>query len=221
MTVSRAFRAGGGLIDLGLISGAAAGHDLGKFGCKPGNGSRTSTIDYTDQWFTQRGLTALGRIAANHSVWDLEIENLSSESLVLVYADFRVKQSRDESGQEIAHLYSLREAFDVILSKLDNVNSAKRRRYRYVYEKLQDFEEYMVSFGVDTTLSSAGGPPHPQQDVALMTPDQVVSAIRRTAVDHNIRLMHRLGREQLFANILEAARSEKQGETAAGLCIYF
>ncbi|MEI3305656.1 MAG: hypothetical protein V8R40_06255 [Dysosmobacter sp.] len=36
MTVSRAFRAGGGLIDLGLISGAAAGHDLGKFGCKPG-----------------------------------------------------------------------------------------------------------------------------------------------------------------------------------------
>ena len=99
------------------------------------------------------------------------------------------------------------------MSKLDNVNSAKRRRYRYVYEKLQDFEEYMVSFGVDTTLSSAGGPPHPQQDVALMTPDQVVSAIRRTAVDHNIRLMHRLGREQLFANILEAARSEKQAIT--------
>ena len=32
MTVSRAFRAGGGLIDLALISGAAAGHDLGKFG---------------------------------------------------------------------------------------------------------------------------------------------------------------------------------------------
>ena len=212
MTVSRAFRAGGGLIDLGLISGAAAGHDLGKFGCKPGERVPYLHYYYTDQWFTQRGLTALGRIAANHSVWDLEIENLSSESLVLVYADFRVKQSRDESGQEIAHLYSLREAFDVILSKLDNVNSAKRRRYRYVYEKLQDFEEYMVSFGVDTTLSSAGGPPHPQQDVALMTPDQVVSAIRRTAVDHNIRLMHRLGREQLFANILEAARSEKQGE---------
>ena len=212
MTVSRAFRAGGGLIDLGLISGAAAGHDLGKFGCKPGERVPYLHYYYTDQWFTQRGLTALGRIAANHSVWDLEIENLSSESLVLVYADFRVKQSRDESGQEIARLYSLREAFDVILSKLDNVNSAKRRRYRYVYEKLQDFEEYMVSFGVDTTLSSAGGPPHPQQDVALMTPDQVVSAIRRTAVDHNIRLMHRLGREQLFANILEAARSEKQGE---------
>lgn len=81
----------------------------------------------------------------------------------LVYADFRVKQSRDESGQEIAHLYSLREAFDVILSKLDNVNSAKRRRYRYVYEKLQDFEEYMSLSVWITTLSSAGGPPHPSR----------------------------------------------------------
>ena len=38
----------------------------------------------------------------------------------------------------------------------------------------------------------------------------VVVALRRTAVDHNIRLMHRLGREQLFGNILEAARGEKE-----------
>ena len=58
----------------------------------------------------------MGHIAANHSVWDLEIENLSSESLVLVYADFRVKQSRDEQRQrDRADLYSLQEAFDVIL----------------------------------------------------------------------------------------------------------
>ena len=102
---------------------------------------------------------------------------------MLVYADFRVKQSRDESGQEIAHLYSLQEAFDVILSKLDNVNSAKRRRYRYVYEKLRDFEEYMASFGVDTTLASPGGTPCPRQDVALMTPPTRWSPPSRTAVD--------------------------------------
>ena len=208
MTVSRAFRAGGGLIDLALISGAAAGHDLGKFGCKPGERVPYLHYYYTDQWFTQRGLTALGRIAANHSVWDLEIENLSSESLVLVYADFRVKQSRDVDGHEIARLYSLQEAFDVILSKLDNVDDAKRRRYHYVYEKLRDFEVYMTTFGVDTTLASVKAPT-PRLDVALMDPDQVVLALRRTAVDHNIRLMHRLGHEQLFANILEAARGEK------------
>ncbi len=208
MTVSRAFRAGGGLIDLALISGAAAGHDLGKFGCKPGERVPYLHYYYTDQWFTQRGLTALGHIAANHSVWDLEIENLSSESLVLVYADFRVKQSRDADGHEIARLYTLAEAFDVILGKLDNVDDAKRRRYHYVYEKLRDFEVYMTTFGVDTDLQTAGTP-MPRQDPALMDPDQVVLALRRTAVDHNIRLMHRLGREQLFLGILEAARSEK------------
>ena len=42
-----------------------------------------------------------------------------------------------------------------------------------------------------------------------MTPDEVVRALRHTAVDHNIRLMHRLGHEQLFAQTLEAARGEK------------
>ena len=91
MRVARAFCASGGLIDLGLISGAALGHDLGKFGCKPEERVPYLHYYYTDQWFTRRGLTALGHIAANHSVWDLEIENLSSESLTLVYADFRVK----------------------------------------------------------------------------------------------------------------------------------
>ena len=209
MSVSRAFKAGGGLIDLGLMSGAAAGHDLGKFGCKPGERVPYLHYFYTDQWFSWRGLTAIGSIAANHSVWDLEIENLSSESLVLVYADFRVKQSRGEDGQEIAQLFSLKEAFDVILNKLDNVDAAKRLRYQYVYDKLRDFEAYLGSFGVDTTLETAGGPCQPRKDAALMTPDEVVLALRRTAVDHNIRLMHRLGRERLFVGILEAARGEK------------
>lgn len=126
MRVARAFCASGGLIDLGLISGAALGHDLGKFGCKPGERVPYLHYYYTDQWFTRRGLTALGHIAANHSVWDLEIENLSSESLTLVYADFRVKQTYGEDRREIPCLYSLQEAFDVILSKLDNVDDAKR-----------------------------------------------------------------------------------------------
>lgn len=208
MTVGRAFKHGGGLIDLALMSGAAAGHDIGKFGCKPGERVPYLHYFYTDQWFSWRGLTAIGRIAANHSVWDLEIENLSSESLVLVYADFRVKQSRGEDGREIAQLFSLQEAFDVILAKLDNVDDAKRRRYQYVYAKLQDFEEYLAFFGVDTTLKAAGTP-LPRKDPALMTSKEVVHALRHTAVDHNIRLMHRLGHERLFVGILEAARGEK------------
>lgn len=39
MRVARAFCASGGLIDLGLISGAALGHDLGKFGASRGTGA--------------------------------------------------------------------------------------------------------------------------------------------------------------------------------------
>ena len=209
MTVSRAFKAGGGKIDLGLISAAAAGHDIGKFGCRPGERVPYLHYYYTDQWFTWRGLGALGRVAANHSVWDLELENLSSESLVLVYADFRVKQERLPGGGEEARLFSLADAFDVILSKLDNVDAAKRRRYDYVYLKLRDFEGYLKTFGVDVTLETAGGPPLPRKDPALMDEDEVVLGLRRTAVDHNIRLMYRLSRERLFVATLEAARGEK------------
>ena len=210
MSVARAFKAGGGLIDLGLMSGAAAGHDIGKFGCKPGERVPYLHYFYTDQWFSWRGLTAIGRIAANHSVWDLEIENLSSESLVLVYADFRVKQSRGEDGREIARIYSLAEAFDVILNKLDNVDDAKRLRYQYVYSKLRDFEEYLTYFGVDTTLKEPRKAPVRRPSPALTGPDEVVYGLRYTAVDHNIRLMHRLGHERLFVGILEAARGEKE-----------
>ena len=210
MSVARAFKAGGGLIDLGLMSGAAAGHDIGKFGCRPGERVPYLHYFYTDQWFSWRGLTAIGRIAANHSVWDLEIENLSSESLVLVYADFRVKQSRGEDGREIARIYSLAEAFDVILNKLDNVDDAKRLRYQYVYSKLRDFEEYLTYFGVDTTLKEPRKAPVRRPSPALTGPDEVVYGLRYTAVDHNIRLMHRLGHERLFVGILEAARGEKE-----------
>ena len=209
MMVSRAFKAGGGKIDLGLISAAAAGHDIGKFGCRPGERVPYLHYYYTDQWFSWRGLGALGRIAANHSVWDLELENLSSESLVLVYADFRVKQERLPGGGERVRLFSLADAFGVILSKLDHVDAAKRRRYDYVYGKLRDFEAYLQSFGADVSLATAGGPPLPRKDPSLMNEDEVVLGLRQTAVDHNIRLMHRLGRERLFVATLEAARGEK------------
>ncbi len=209
MACARAFYAGGGLVDLPLLSAAAAVHDIGKFGCKVGERVPYLHYHYTDTWCAGRGLNDIGRIAANHSVWDLEIENLSSESLLLVYADFRVKQSRDENGQEIAEIFSLADSFDVILQKLDNVDAAKRRRYQFVYAKLHDFEEYMRAFGVDTTLTLPSVPTAPAKDAALMEMDEAVASLRYRAVDHNIRLMHRLSHDQLFGNVLEAARSEK------------
>ncbi|MDY3281915.1 nicotinate-nicotinamide nucleotide adenylyltransferase [Dysosmobacter sp.] len=221
MTVARAFAAGGGLIDLALMSGAAAAHDIGKFGCRPGERVPYLHYYYTDQWCSLRELHSIGHIAANHSVWDLEIENLSAESLILVYADFRVKQDRDAQGHEIARIYSLDDAFDVILSKLDNVDAAKKLRYQFVYAKLHDFEEYLMSFGVDTTLATSGCAPRKARDAALLTPPQVVTELRRTAVDHNIRLMYRLSHDQLFASVLEAAHSEKDwGRVRAYVSIF-
>ena len=110
---------------------------------------------YTDLWFRRRRITDIGHVAANHSVWDLEPDYLSVESLLLIYADFRVKQTRGAHGEEITPISTLAEAFDVILSKLDGVDEAKRLRYTRVYARLRDFEQFMIARGVDVTLSGA------------------------------------------------------------------
>lgn len=209
MTVARGLCGAGVPIDLSLASGAAAGHDLGKFGCKPNERVPYLHYYYTNQWFAAYGMDSIGHIAANHSTWDLELENISVESLVLIYADFRVKQMRGEDGKEITKIYSLKESYDVILSKLDNVDEKKRNRYRVVYSRLYEFERYMRSLGVDVELN--GKPPKPEQvpDIVLQTGKQVVRSFVFLGIEHNIDVMHRLGTERQFGNILEAARSEK------------
>jgi len=89
------------------------------------------------------------------------LENLSVESLLLIYADFRVKSNRNADGKEVVHFYSLAEAFNVILNKLDNVDEAKKQRYQKVYAKLADFEAFMEEKGVHTRLDGnfAAEPP--------------------------------------------------------------
>ena len=89
VTAGRALRRGGVELDLALVSGSAIGHDIGKFGCRPGERVPYLHYYYTDQWFRRRKLTDIGHVAANHSVWDLELDYLSVESLLLIYADFR------------------------------------------------------------------------------------------------------------------------------------
>ena len=96
-------------VDVALIAGAAALHDIGKYGCKKGGaaGSLPPLLLYGPVLRTGRA-AQMGHIAANHSVWDLELENLSVESLLLIYADFRVKSYRDKEGKEIIHFYTSR-----------------------------------------------------------------------------------------------------------------
>ena len=220
MTAGRALRRSGVTVDLGLTSAAAAGHDIGKFGCLPGERVPYLHYYYTDEWLTRSGLPQVGQVAGNHSTWDLELANLSVESMLLIYADFRSKQRRETDGRETAALYSLKDAFDVILSKLDNVDGAKKRRYEYVYRKLRDFEEYMRFCGVDVTLRGHDTAPEQQPDAALMTPEQYYRAFCLMAVEHNLSMMRRLSHEGLFSDLLEKARSEKDwARVRTYLCI--
>ncbi len=200
-------------IDMALLSGAAAGHDLGKFGCSPDEAERTPYLHYyyTDELLKREGMPMISHIASNHSTWDLELENLSVESLILIYADFRVKSSRRD-GEEIVNFYTLTEAFDVILGKLDNVDEAKRHRYERVYAKLKDFEDYLIDMGVETDVwkapaehAGAGG-----RDAALLMGGQVVDHLKYTAIEHNIKIMSIFNNENAFGSLIEAARSEKQ-----------
>lgn len=204
-------------IDVALISGAALCHDIGKYGCKKGEDRRVAYLHYyyTGIFCQREQLKAIGHIAANHSVWDLELENLSVESLLLIYADFRVKSSRDEDGREIVHFYTLAEAFDVILNKLDNVDDAKKQRYQKVYAKLADFEAFMKENGVHTDLEPAF-PPEPSEAVipchresVLLEGSLVVDQLKYEAISHNIRLMSIFRNEYDFAKLIEEARSER------------
>ena len=208
VTAARALRKSGVAADVALVSGAAAGHDLGKFGCRPGERVPYLHYFYTDQWFRRRRMTDIGHVAANHSVWDLEPDYLSVEALLLIYADFRVKQLHDAQGREITRISTLAEAFQVILDKLDDVDGEKQKRYTRVYARLEDFEQFMVSCGVDVTMSGGDTPPLPEKHTALMTDDEALRALTLRCVGHNMELMHRLTDQRSFARLLEEARGE-------------
>ncbi len=200
-------------VDLGRVSGAAAGHDLGKFGCKSLEGKRVAYLHYyyTDLWFKNREITYIGHIALNHSVWDLELENLSIESLILIYADFRVKNDLNQNNQYEMKFFNLKDSFDVILNKLDNLDGAKERRYTRVYSKLKDFEDYIVSLGVETDPTlPIPSIYHPKKKYyALMKSNEVTQHLKYLAIRHNIHLMHQFRNETSLNEILEMARSEK------------
>ena len=79
LSVARDLKRAGVAIDLALVSGSAAGHDVGKFGCRPGERVPYLHYYYTDQWLLERKMDDISHIASNHSTWDLELESLSEE----------------------------------------------------------------------------------------------------------------------------------------------
>ncbi len=197
-------------VDLPLVSAAAATHDIGKYGCKGPEMQRIPYLHYyyTEQWLKRYDLESIAHVAANHSTWDLELENLPVESLLLIYADFRVKSQRRSGEREQVLFYSLKESYSVILSKLDNVDDAKRKRYERVYAKLKDFEEYIVSLGVNPDPYSNASLPPARMDAVLLDAEQAVQGIKYQAISHNLRLMHKISSETSFVDLLENARTE-------------
>jgi len=200
-------------VDLGRISGAAAGHDIGKYGCKDIEAERTPYLHYyyTDMWFEKHNIPYIGHIAVNHSVWDLELENLPLESLILIYSDFRVKNTNNGSKVEMK-IFSLKDSFQVILDKLDNVNEKKRKRYCRVYEKLKDFEDYMINLGVNVDVENkeiSSRKKDRKPYYPLMQGQEVIQNIKFLSIEHNINLMHELRDESSLNSLLELARSEK------------
>ena len=205
-------------VDLPMVSGASMIHDIGKFGCRVAEAGRVPYLHYyyTYQFAEKYGMRRIGSLAANHSVWDLELEYLPVESQLLIYADFRVKSIQGKDGGEENHIYTLREAYDVILNKLDNVDEEKRRRYGRVYARLRDFEDYMVSLGCSTDpadwlltgISEEAPVPVKMNACSLMKPQEVMNTFRHLAISTGLDVMYQLNEER-FIGLLESIRSEK------------
>ncbi len=212
--IGRELKKAGIPIDLGRVSGAAAGHDIGKYGCKSSESKRVPYLHYyyTDLWFRNHDITYIGHIATNHSTWDLELENLPLESLVLIYSDFRVKHDAAGNTREM-HIYPLKDSFKIILDKLDNLDAVKEKKYRRVYSKLADFEDYLISLGIEVDINNIVKGIRRESGIknrhySLMSGNQVINNIKYLAINHNINLMYQLRDEASLNLILESARSE-------------
>lgn len=211
LSIAKQIQRQGFSLDLGIVSGSAAGHDIGKYGCRTSEQKRVPYLHYyyTDLWFKRQNIPYIGHIAVNHSVWDLELENLSLESLILIYSDFRAKNKLDA---EQMNIYSLRESFQVILNKLDNVDRHKEKRYRHVFAKLKDFEDFLIEQDIDVNLipfvEKKIHPVKKQRFFSLLQGEKVIEQIKYYSLEHSFQLMHQLRNESSINAILESARSE-------------
>ena len=196
--------------DIPLISAASLSHDIGKFGCRGEDAARIPYLHYyyTNQWLSEHGMPRIAHIAANHSTWDLEFENLSLESLILIYADFRVRGTW-ENGRETVRIYDLSESYSLIFSKLYNMTEEKQERYKTVYCKLRDFERMLERFGVSTDALSEETDPPVRRNPALLSDRESLDVLCERTLENNARLMYDLSRDVIFGQLLDKARSEK------------
>lgn len=220
MTIARQLKNLGTTIDLGRVSGAAAGHDIGKFGCRPEEKNKIAYYHYyyTDEWFTKLDIKYIKNVAVYHSTWDLELESLSIESLVLIYSDFCVKRSQDKKGIFKMKFLSVEESYKVILNKLDNMNDLKKKRYEKVYQKLKNFSEYLEHIGINITIENYTASPLKVEEIKARTNEKysalqegniVVDHMKFMAIEKSVDLMYRLRDINSLNGIIQEAKNEK------------
>ena len=198
-------------VDVALVAAAALSHDIGKFGCRGEDMPRIPYLHYyySWKWLEEKNMPDIAHIAANHSTWDLEFENLPIESLILIYADFRVRAERGADGKDSTIISPLTESRDRIFVKLADMTPEKRLRYETVYRKLDDFEQFLQRYGVNTDPQALDLLPAERTDAALLSQEAVIRALSNHAFDNNVQLMHTISVSDTFEALLEQARDEK------------
>ena len=198
-------------VDVALAACSALAHDIGKFGCRGEDMPRIPYLHYyyTWKWLEERNMPDIAHIAANHSTWDLEFENLPIESLILIYADFRVRAERGVDGKDLTIVSPLTESRDRIFVKLADMTPEKRLRYETVYKKLDDFERFLFSHGVNLDPNTDALLNAEKKDAALLSQGEVIRELCNHAFDNNVHLMHTISVSDTFEALLEQARDEK------------
>ena len=115
----------------------------------------------------------------------------------------------------MVRIYSLADSYDMIFSKLADMTEAKQRRYRTVYCKLRDFEEFLHTQGIDPD-APALQPAPPRKDAALRSLPETVDALRDLTFTNNVTLMHTITVDASFEQLLESAPAAKKVSTAFG-----
>lgn len=215
MFIARQVKAAGIPVDLGIVSGAAALHDLGKFGCRPDEGAKVAYYHYyySEEWFYRKDIRYIRNIAVNHSTWDLELESLSVESLILIYSDFRVKAHDDPNWPYPMKFYDIQSSFDVILQKLDNVDAAKELRYRKVYTKLADFERFLTDHGIATAFDKPADKMFTKPtDCVFMDVRAIVMHFKQLSIAHSLQLMYQLRTEESLLALIDDIKNESDAK---------
>ena len=201
-------------VDAALVSAAALAHDMGKFGCRHDDAARIPYLHYyfTDQWLLGHDLPTIAHIAANHSTWDLEFENLPAESLILIWADFLVRGVRGKDGVERMRIHTLDEAALAVGQKLFDMDSEKRLRYSRVTHKLKDFEKYLRGCGVNPDPHGHGPLPVSHCAPALLDDAAAVTALSDSAMALGLVVMRDISAGSSFERMIESARAERSSE---------